>query len=105
MSAANGNGQVRAAAYYRMSTADQKDSPERQRSQVRPYCKDKGYALVREYADEGIAGDVFGRRSGFQQLLRDASSGLYSVIVADEWSRLSRQDPVDFIATVVKPLK
>jgi DNA invertase Pin-like site-specific DNA recombinase len=101
----NGNGQVRCACYVRMSNTRQEDSPERQRSQVRPYCKDKGYALVREYVDEGIAGDVFERRPGFQQLLKDAKAGLFSVIVADEWSRLSRQDPVDFIADVVKPLK
>jgi DNA invertase Pin-like site-specific DNA recombinase len=102
----NGSGrQLRAAAYYRMSTTRQEDSPERQRSQVRPYCKDKAYALAREYTDEGIAGDVFERRPAFQQLLRDAKAGHFDVIVADEWSRLSRQDPVDFIASVVKPLK
>jgi DNA invertase Pin-like site-specific DNA recombinase len=105
VSAANGNGRLRAAAYYRMSTSRQEDSPERQRSQVRPYCKGKGYALVREYSDEGIAGDVFERRAGFQQLLRDAKAGLFSVIVADEWSRLSRQDPLDFAAAVAKPLR
>ena len=43
--------------------------------------------------------------SAFQRLLRDAKAGQFDVIVTDEWSRLSRQDPVDFIAKVVKPLK
>jgi DNA invertase Pin-like site-specific DNA recombinase len=101
----NGNGLTRAAAYYRMSDDDQKNSPDRQRSQVRPYCRRKDYALVREYTDEGIAGDEFERRAGFQQLLADARAGLFDVIVADEWSRLSRQDPLDFLATVVRPLR
>src|SRR5262249_37552350 len=57
------------------------------------------------YADRAVAGDVFDRRPDFQQLLRDARAGLFEVILVDEWSRLSRQEPVDFIASVVKPLK
>jgi DNA invertase Pin-like site-specific DNA recombinase len=88
-----------------MSTDHQKDSIDRQKSQVGPYIEAKGYLPVRQYEDRGIAGDVFDRRPGFQQLLRDAKAGLFSVIVTDEWSRLSRQEPVDFIAKVVKPLK
>src|SRR5260370_27619010 len=105
------NGNVRAAAYYRMSTIRQEDSIERQESQVRPHAaeldKDGNarYVLVQEYTDRAIAGDVFERRPAFQRLLKDAKAGLFSVIVSDEWSRLSRQDPVDFIASVVKPLK
>src|SRR4051794_19551360 len=94
------NGTVRAAAYYRMSTPKQKDSIERQQSQVRPYVgkSDQNgtphYVLVQEYADLAIAGDVFERRPDFQRLLKDAKAGLFSVIVVDEWSRLSRQEPV-----------
>jgi hypothetical protein len=37
--------------------------------------------------------------------MRDAKGGLFEVIVVDEWSRLSRQEPIDFISSVVKPLK
>jgi DNA invertase Pin-like site-specific DNA recombinase len=92
--------------YARMSDNRQENSIDRQLSQVRPYVEKKGYTLIGEpYTDEGIAGDVFDKRSGFQRLLRDARDGLFDVIVTDEWSRLSRQDPVDFIAQVVKPLK
>src|SRR5215831_4785645 len=38
--------QVRAAAYFRMSTADQENSIERQRSQVIPYADRQGYRIV-----------------------------------------------------------
>ncbi len=97
---------TRAAIYTRKSTNRQEDSIERQLSSVLPYCERKGYTLIGEpYTDSGIAGDVFDKRPAFQKLLRDARAGLFEVIVCDEWSRLSRQEPVDFIASTVKPLK
>jgi site-specific DNA recombinase len=88
-----------------MSTTHQEDSPERQRKAVLPYCERKGYQVAGEYEDLGIAGDEFDKRSGFRRMLRDATAGKFDVIVSDEPSRLSRQDVIDFIATVVKPLK
>jgi DNA invertase Pin-like site-specific DNA recombinase len=88
-----------------MSTSDQEASPERQRASVLPYCERKSYRVVAEYQDLGVAGDEFAKRRGLQQLLADAAAGKFDVIVSDEPSRLSRQDVVDFIATVVKPLK
>jgi DNA invertase Pin-like site-specific DNA recombinase len=88
-----------------MSTDDQKDSPERQRNGVLPYCEKKGYKVVGEYQDLGIAGDEFAKRRGLQQLLADAKARRFDVIVCDEPSRLSRQNVIDFMATVVKPLK
>jgi site-specific DNA recombinase len=88
-----------------MSDDSQQSSIGRQLDQVGPYWVRKGYVVVGQpYTDEAIAGDEFDRRPGFQRLLRDARAGLFSVIVCDEWSRLSRQDPVDFTALVVKPL-
>jgi DNA invertase Pin-like site-specific DNA recombinase len=91
--------------YLRMSTDRQEDSPERQRSQSEPYIVQQGYRLTEEYLDPGIAGDEFDRRPAFQRLLRDAQAGKFEVIVCDELSRLSRQEVVDFIATVVHPLR
>jgi DNA invertase Pin-like site-specific DNA recombinase len=97
---------MRVGVYARRSTPQQEDSLERQIEQVLPYCKQKRYTVVGEpYTDDGICGDVFDKRPGFQKVLRDAQAGLFSVIVTDEWSRLSRQEPIDFIAKVVKPLK
>jgi DNA invertase Pin-like site-specific DNA recombinase len=100
------NSTIRVGVYARRSTDKQEESIERQLAQVFPYCERKGYTVVGEpYKDEGICGDVFDKRPDFQRLLADAKAGLFSVIVTDEWSRLSRQEPIDFIARVVKPLK
>jgi site-specific DNA recombinase len=88
-----------------MSRDKQENSIERQRSQVLPYAAARGYSLVPEYVDEGIAGDEFDKREAFQRLLRDAQAGNFQVIVVDEPSRLSRQDPIDFIVKVLAPLR
>jgi DNA invertase Pin-like site-specific DNA recombinase len=95
---------LRAGIYYRMSDDKQENSIDRQRSQVRPYCDRKGYAVVREYLDEGIAGERLDR-PGFQKLLADAAAGLFSAVVVDEPSRLARLDPLDYMALVGKPLR
>jgi DNA invertase Pin-like site-specific DNA recombinase len=96
---------VPAAAYYRMSTDKQEHSIGRQKGQVVPYARQKGYELVAEYQDEGIAGDEFARRGGFQRLLKDAAAGKFATILVDEPSRLSRQDPIEFIVKIVDPLR
>jgi DNA invertase Pin-like site-specific DNA recombinase len=98
-------GILQAATYYRMSTDRQEDSIERQRSQVEPHAQKCGYRIVGEYADPGVAGDEFDRRPQFQQLLKDARAGKFEVILADELSRISRQEVLDFIAKVAHPLR
>ena len=95
---------VRAATYVRMSTADQENSPERQRNQITPYCKSRGYTVVAKYEDLGLRG-TDDSRPDFQRLLRDAREGKFDVLVIDEQSRLARTDPVDFIAEMVSPLR
>jgi DNA invertase Pin-like site-specific DNA recombinase len=96
----------RAAHYYRKSTDRQEDSIDRQRDAVAAYARRRGYEPAGEpYVDEGIAGDVFDRRPAFQRLLKDAAAGKFDVIVMDEPSRLSRQDPIDLIELVVAPLR
>jgi DNA invertase Pin-like site-specific DNA recombinase len=87
-----------------MSTAEQEDSIDRQRSQVLPHCERRGYRVAGEYCDEGIAGDEFAKRLGLQRLLRDAAAGQFDVVVVDEVSRLSRQKYTEFITTVAHPL-
>jgi DNA invertase Pin-like site-specific DNA recombinase len=95
----------RPAGYYRMSDPRQDASIERQQEGVRPYAKQKYGALLHEYQDEGIAGDEFDRRSGFQRLLRDAQAGKFNVLVVDEPSRLSRQNLIDLVEKVIAPLR
>jgi DNA invertase Pin-like site-specific DNA recombinase len=99
------NGKPRAVAYLRKSTDKQEHSIERQRSQTTPYAHKRGYDLLREYVDEGLAGDLFDRRPDFQEMLKAAQAREFEYIVVDEPSRLSRQDPVEFIEKVVAPLR
>jgi DNA invertase Pin-like site-specific DNA recombinase len=103
---ANHSNLIRAATYYRKSTNRQEDSIERQRAQAVPYAAKQGYQFTSEtYVDEGISGDEFDKRPGFQRLLRDAQAGKFEVIVVDEPSRLSRQNPIDLIEKVIAPLR
>jgi site-specific DNA recombinase len=95
---------MRAATYIRMSTDEQPDSPERQRSQILPYCERLGYRIVQEYSDLGERG-WRDDRPQFLRLLQDAQAGKFDVIVVDEMSRLSRQDPFDYIVKVAHPLR
>jgi DNA invertase Pin-like site-specific DNA recombinase len=88
-----------------MSDDRQENSIDRQLSQVLPYCERKQYVVVGRYIDQGIAGDVFEQRGDFQRLLADARARLFDVIVCDEPSRLSREEPLGFIAKVAHPLK
>src|SRR5262245_56684400 len=94
----------RAAIYIRMSTEDQPDSPERQRSQILPHCEKLGVKVVKEYVDLAQRGwDP--SRSEFQRMLADAKARQFDIIVVDEVSRLSRQSPLDYIQTVACPLR
>jgi site-specific DNA recombinase len=97
-------GGVPVAVYLRMSRDRQEDSPERQRSQVLPYCERHGYRIVGEYFDPGITGDEFTRRPEFQRLLKDAQAHKFAGIVVDHKDRVSRQHPIQYIADVVRPL-
>jgi site-specific DNA recombinase len=72
---------------------------------VTPYSRSRGYQVVAEYKDEGVAGDVFDRRPDFQKMLAAAQRREFDVIVVDEPSRLSRQNPVELIEKVVAPLR
>jgi hypothetical protein len=92
-------------AYYRMSDDKQENSIERQRSQVEPYAARHGYAIVREYTDEGIAGDEAEKRPGFMKLIQDAvGSHDFKVILCDDKDRFGRFDGIDF-GYYVKPLR
>ena len=94
---------LRVAIYCRSSTDLQEASIERQLANIRPYCELRQYVIVGQpYLDEGICGDEFSKRLGFQRLLADAQRGLFERIVCDEWSRLSRQNVLEFLATVAQ---
>jgi DNA invertase Pin-like site-specific DNA recombinase len=106
MSAKNStNGALRACAYYRKSTDEQEQSIDRQRDQVTRYAAGRGYRIVADFTDEGISGDEFDRRSGFQKMLAAAGRREFEAIVVDEPSRLSRQNVIELIEKVIAPLR
>jgi site-specific DNA recombinase len=98
------NSTIPAAAYYRMSTDRQEHSIERQRSQVSPHAAKHGYTIVREYVDEGIAGDEIVRRKEFQRMLRDAQAGMFKAILCDDKDRFGRFDSID-AGEIIAPLR
>lgn len=93
-----------AAVYIRMSTDKQEDSPERQRGTTKQAIEREGFRFHREYIDEARRGwdDT---RPAFRQLLADAQARKFDIIVVDECSRLSRDEPIDFFIEVAGPLK
>ena len=66
---------VRAAEYVRMSTKHQQYSTDNQSESIRRYADQRGYEIVRTYADEGKSGLNIGGRLALQQLLEDVESG------------------------------
>lgn len=86
----------RAAAYVRMSTEHQKYSTDNQLAAISNYAAQRGYEIVRTYADEGKSGLNIGGRLGLQQLLEDvqASRADFEALLVYDVSRWGRfQDP------------
>ena len=82
----------RAAAYIRVSTdkSEQLASLANQREILRRFCADKGYELIRIYADEGVSGRSLKNRREFIALLNDSGRHIFDVIVLKDISRFSR---------------
>ena len=74
---------MRCAIYTRASTTNQ--TVENQFLSLREYAKNKGYTIVKEYADEGISG-AKGRteRPQFDALIKDATKKDFDIVLA--WS-------------------
>lgn len=95
----NGSGDAkpkRAAEYVRMSTEHQKYSTDNQSVEIRRYAEQRGFEIVRTYADEGKSGLRLDGRSSLQQLLADIDQGSidYEAILVYDVSRWGRfQDP------------
>lgn len=78
------------AAYIRMSTDRQEDSPETQKSIIQEYCKKNGHVVVRTYVDSGISGGSMDKRSSLLELLMDAESKLFEGVVVYKYDRAFR---------------
>ena len=86
---------IPAVGYIRMSTDQQVDSPERQRTDVLALAKRLGYNIIKWYADHGLTGTESANRPEFQQLLADAKNGTFQAVLLSEQSRMSREDIFD----------
>jgi DNA invertase Pin-like site-specific DNA recombinase len=96
---------IPAVAYYRMSTDRQEASIPDQREAVEKLAKQRGYRIVREYKDEGISGDDTERRTGFKQMLADATKlGDFQAVLCWDQDRFGRFDPLE-AGYWIKPLR
>jgi len=88
----------RCAIYSRVSTLDQ--NLENQQIKLREIAKLKGYESIVEYSDKGISGK-HGRdiRTGFDALIKDATSKNFDMILVWSVDRLGRslQDLISFL--------
>ncbi len=89
------------AAYCRVSTdkTDQLNSLETQKRFFDTFTRQNGHHLVRLYADEGISGTKIKNRRQFLQLMRDAQTGLFQMVVVKDISRFAR-NTVDFLQSI-----
>ncbi|ODS57818.1 MAG: serine recombinase [Acidobacteria bacterium SCN 69-37] len=88
---------VKAAEYVRMSTEHQKYSTENQAEIIRRFAGDRGFEIVRTYADHGKSGLRLDGRDALKQLIDDVRSGradFTAVLVYDvsRWGRFQDAD-------------
>jgi len=87
---------LRAAQYVRMSAEHQQYSIHNQIEAIARYAAQRGFGIVRTYADEGRSGLRLEGRPALQKLLSDVAGGApgYDAIFVYDVSRLGRfQDP------------
>ena len=87
----------KAAIYIRMSTDNQKYSPENQEAAMRDYASRHSIDHVKTYTDGGRSGLNFSGRSALQNLIADveASTKEFSVILVLDVTRWGRYQDVD----------
>jgi DNA invertase Pin-like site-specific DNA recombinase len=84
---------VAAAIYIRVSTEEQGQknlSLPAQADVCQRFASDRGWRVVRRYEDR--ASGKTDRRKGFQDLIADASAGLFQVVIVFKYSRFARND-------------
>ena len=90
-------GRVRAAQYVRMSTEHQRYSTENQSDRIEKYALDRGFDIVRTYADEGKSGLRIDGRDALKRLIEDVQAGRadFTVILVYDISRWGRFQDAD----------
>ena len=82
------NLKIKAVAYARVSTL-LGQTVENQTVPIRQFCEARGFELVHEYCDEGQSG-AKARRPQLDQLLKDAKTGKFKILVVAGLDRLGR---------------
>ncbi len=81
---------TRAAAYTRFSSDNQRDeSIDAQVRAIEAFCKQKGYDLVKVYADRAKTA-TSDKRPEFLQMIEDSGKGLFDVVIVHKLDRFSR---------------
>lgn len=98
----NSNKKLKVAAYARVSTQteEQATSYEAQIKYYEAYIKDNPeWEYVKVYADEGITGTSTRRRTGFNEMIKDAIDGKVDLIITKSISRFARNtlDTISFV--------
>ena len=79
--------------YCRLSRDDERAgesvSIENQREMLGRYVHEQGWNLISTYCDDGVSGTTFDR-SGFNQLISDATAGKINLVLCKDLSRLGR---------------
>lgn len=98
---------LRAAAYIRMSTELQVESPENQERGIRTYADAYGIEIVKIYADLGVSGMTAEERKQFQAMLDDVASGRneYSIVLYlddSRWGRFLNSRDADYFRMLLE---
>lgn len=82
---------MRAVIYARYSSENQREASINDQVEVcRRYIEQQRWSLVHSYADRALSG-ASNQRPSYQQMLIDAESGLFDVIVCEALDRLGRR--------------
>jgi len=78
---------MKASLYCRVSTSEQ--SVTMQLSDLRRFCKERGFEIYREYCDQGFSGSR-DRRPALDDLMADARKRLFDVVLCWRFDRFAR---------------
>lgn len=80
---------MKTAIYARVSTGNGAQSPEMQLREIRSYAKRRGWAVTREYIDEGVSG-MKESRPELNKLLKDAHLRRFDAVCVWRFDRFAR---------------
>jgi DNA invertase Pin-like site-specific DNA recombinase len=82
-------GQPRVALYARCSTLNNGQDPQMQTRELREFCRNRDWNIVREYVDHGISG-AKDSRPELNQLMSDGHRRRFDVVVVWKFDRFAR---------------